>query len=159
MSRNDACPLFPFSCWLVGRCDGQSCLDLRRKLIAALAWPFSEKVCQLLVYLITSVLFKPLDFGVLLLQSLSLYSPELSSTILYQAPLCSFTSGELVFLWSLTVLMILLATGPLPMLFLLPGMLFPSLCLVSFSSSFLAQLRHHLLREAIPDPDLIRSNP
>lgn len=48
-------------------------LDLRWRLIPALHWPLIEKVCQLLVYLIASILFKPLYFEVSLLQQLSLY--------------------------------------------------------------------------------------
>ena len=87
MSRNDACPLFsPSSGWeadVMGRAE-VTILDLRWKLIPALDWSFSDKVCQLLVYLIMSILFKPLYFGVLL-KSLSLYSAELSRLILYFA--------------------------------------------------------------------------
>lgn len=52
---------------------GAALSDLRWKLTPALDWPFTEEVCQLLVYLITSILFKPLYFGVSQFQSLSLY--------------------------------------------------------------------------------------
>lgn len=42
---------------------GATILDLRWKLVPALDWPFAEKVCQLLAYLITFILFKSLHFG------------------------------------------------------------------------------------------------
>lgn len=106
-------------------------LDLRWRLIPALHWPLIEKVCQLLVYLIASILFKPLYFEVSLLQQLSLYLEYLSGLIMFHAPLCSFHLRHSSFPLLPHSLTILLATGPLPVLFLLPGMyFFPSAWLI-----------------------------
>lgn len=135
---------------------GETILDLRWKLIPALHWPFTEKVYQLLVCLITSILFKPLYFGVSC-NSQSILCLTLQPGCVPQSPL-PFSSGTLTFLWSLIVSTILLATGSLPMLFLLLGMLFPPPCLVNSYSPFLCQLWHHLLRKTIPNlPDQVKS--
>lgn len=91
---------------------GETSLDRRWKVIPALHWPFTEKVYQLLVCLITSILFKPLYFGVSC-NSQSILCLTLQPGCAPQSPL-PFSSGTLAFLWSLIVSTILLATGPLP---------------------------------------------
>lgn len=135
---------------------GETILDLKWKLIPDLHWPFTEKVYQFLVCLRTPILFKPLYFGVSC-NSQPILCLTLQPGCVPPSPL-PFSSGTLAFLWSLIVSTILLATGPLPMLFLLLGMLFPPPCLVSSYSSFLCQLWHHHLRKTIPNlPDQVKS--